>query len=816
MAVLDNNPIPPQPTKIPSDYKVCLYYSSWGIYERNFYLPAIDFSRVTHLIYAFGNIAPDPQHPEPNGKTLKIGSVYMPDLNDVRVGFDALNDIRKKYPHLKTILSIGGWTYSVNFSAMANDPAQRTQFVDTAAALMTENNFDGIDIDWEIPVEGGNGIQHLPADKQNFTTLLKAIRTKIGTDKLLTIAGPARPQFHNNLEVDKIAEIVDWVNLMAYDYHGPWMSATTTAAEKMVDENAVTNFNAPLYPDYTAPIPKGKTHDLNIDASVRSLLTLELPPQKLVLGLSFYGRAFSAVEPGPNNDGLYQSYDGHPHGTWPDEKGAASGVYEFWDLHDNFIGKPGWQEFYNHQAGAAWLYNKDEKVFIGYDNEQTIWNKCAYLASMNLGGAMMWEACNDRYNQLLYVVNNALNEGGIKSTGQLVPSKPHDQTTSGEALVSWDDDDLSKNGTVPLSKITVAKSSSGIIGFKTTYGDVDSEWRGSGKGIRTEVNIPSERYIDRIDFYLGDGTDETFAGLGLHIDNRTYVSLGNTKQVDNMVSIGSESARVTHMSGTLQNGKIHQVTGNYNHRKRWKFRPFNPLEKFTDDEFKGTAYEYEMKGGFAYAGQLKGTVNEEGIDAHLNIAGVETPHLTIVAGSMDFADKVSVDGGFSYSLGLQFKPLNGSFKIGNPNDPAITVEYFGPTLGFMNQVGYQNGNLSIKVSNPLGKVDFETGSDGITCDCTLITGFSERFEIDSKHIKIGFGGDGIEINSQRFGVYFGYGPFCIHVTLIDFHAIDQAINDFINVGKKIWNFSFKTYMKYKKFVVGVVDAVSKFMKTLFG
>ena len=107
----------------------------------------------------------------------------MPDINDIRVNFKSLADIRKKYPHLKTILSIGGWTYSINFSDTAADPNKLQRFVDSAYNLMTAYGFDGIDIDWEIPVEGGNNIKHRPEDKQNYTVLLQALRNKIGADK---------------------------------------------------------------------------------------------------------------------------------------------------------------------------------------------------------------------------------------------------------------------------------------------------------------------------------------------------------------------------------------------------------------------------------------------------------------------------------------------------------------------------------------------------------------------------------------------------------------------------------------------------------
>lgn len=59
----------------------------------------------------------------------------------------------------------------------------------------------GIDLDWEYPVNAGWGeIAGKPEDKQNFTLLLKEIRSVIGDDKLLTIAGGANDNFCSGLE----------------------------------------------------------------------------------------------------------------------------------------------------------------------------------------------------------------------------------------------------------------------------------------------------------------------------------------------------------------------------------------------------------------------------------------------------------------------------------------------------------------------------------------------------------------------------------------------------------------------------------------
>ena len=529
-----------------------------------------------------------------------------------------------------------------------------------------------------------------------------------------------------------------------------------------------------------------------------------------MLGLSFYGRAFSGVTPGPQNNGLYQAYTGHPDGTWPDEKGQASGVFDYWDLYDNYIGKDGWQQFYNHQAGTAWLFNANKGIFIGYDDPHTIWNKCAYLASHQLGGAMIWEASNDRYNQLLYVVSHALKEGGIEAVGDLVPA-------SGGDTPSWSDKDLSQQGTERLSEIYIAKSPDGIIGIKTVYGQTASEWRGSSNGIITLIKIPADRFIDRMDFYLGTG-QAAFVGLGLNVDNRTYIALGNTTDVNNMVSIGTESSRLTYLEGTVTNGLLVQLSCQFDQSQRAAFVPFTPLQDVPAANLEDTPTYYALTQGHAYVGKFQGSVSKASIEGSVEAAGVDTPHFSLTLGSVDATANVSTDGGLAYDIGLQFQPIHADLKIGNPDNPSIEIEYDGPDFGFdeAQEITYQKGKLTVNVGNDLAGVDLEAGGNGFVLDCKIAGEFSETLEITSDHIKIGFDGNGIEINKERIGVYFGIGGFTIHITLINIAAIVAAVKDFINFGKAIWEASFKIYLAFKNFVTGVVDAVKDVIKFFFG
>ena len=80
-------------------------------------------------------------------------------------------------PGLKSVISIGGWTWSTNFSDIALTAASRTAFCQSAVDFAVKWGFDGIDLDWEYPVEGGlTTNHHNPADKTTYTALLKELR----------------------------------------------------------------------------------------------------------------------------------------------------------------------------------------------------------------------------------------------------------------------------------------------------------------------------------------------------------------------------------------------------------------------------------------------------------------------------------------------------------------------------------------------------------------------------------------------------------------------------------------------------------------
>ncbi len=366
------------------------YFTSWGISSRGYEISNIPADKLTHSNYAFSAISPSESKCMLGDPTADIEKYYYQSESvdhqaDTKGGLHgAFNQFRKlkiKYPDIKTLISIGGWNGSNRFSDMALTEQSRQQFVQSCVDLYFRQYpgvFDGVDIDWEYPVRGG-AQPGQPEDKHNFTLLLAEFRRQLdfqgqadGKQYLLTIAAPAGPAIYANLELNQIHKYLDWINLMTYDFHGAW--------------DSTTNFLSPLYKISTDPSPDHVMRDhFNVDAAVKAYLAAGTPPEKLVIGVPFYGRGWQSV---PNvNHGLYQPGTGASVGTY------EAGVFDYVDIKNNYL--PIYQRFWQDEAQVPWIYNPFTGIMITYEDPQSVKAKADYIKANHLSGMMFWELSND-------------------------------------------------------------------------------------------------------------------------------------------------------------------------------------------------------------------------------------------------------------------------------------------------------------------------------------------------------------------------------------------------------------------------------------
>jgi GH18 family chitinase len=385
--------------------RVVGYYAQWVADQRGYFVSSIPADKLTHINYAFanvtddgkcilGDIAADTERVYSAEESVN-GKADSTDPAALHGNFNQLLQLKEKYPHIQTLISIGGWTWSENFSDAALTDDSRKVFVQSCVDLFLKQYkgvFDGIDIDWEYPVSGGEEPDSgRPEDKQNFTLLLAEFRSQLdelgkadGKQYLLTIAAPGGGDNNSNYEWAELSQSLDWINVMAYDLHGLWETKT--------------NFNAPLYSSSGDPGSASQT----VDASIRNYLNAGIPAEKIVLGVPFYGHGWQGVP--ETNNGLFQANTGGAPGKY------ESGSFYYTELKADYFET--YTRYWNDESQVPWLYNPSTKIFISYEDPESIAAKAGYAKDNGLGGVMIWELSQGD-DDMLDAIQTGFKNGGL-------------------------------------------------------------------------------------------------------------------------------------------------------------------------------------------------------------------------------------------------------------------------------------------------------------------------------------------------------------------------------------------------------------------
>ncbi|KAF9629996.1 hypothetical protein BFW01_g177 [Lasiodiplodia theobromae] len=333
------------------------YYPSWKIYRKQ--PPScMDLDIITHVYYAFIRVREDGtiyhldehadlHHPIPPGPPG-----CLPALTHLRA---------TSHPHLKLLLSLGGGSGSAPFPTLASSPTARTTLATSLAAFVRLHALDGVDLDWEHPAS--------PADGTHFLALLRALRDALPAPRyVLSAALPAGEWCLRNIPLAAVAEVLDAVNLMAYDFAGSWTAGRA-------------GHHARLF------VGRGEPYDAYAKRSghgaVDYVLSKGVPARKVVLGVPVYGRSFLGVRgPGEVFEGC---------------GGEAGGVVEYRELP-----REGAEEVVDEEVWGAscWVGGGGEEgkaeEWVSYDSPRTVREKARYVRERGLGGLFYWTGVADK------------------------------------------------------------------------------------------------------------------------------------------------------------------------------------------------------------------------------------------------------------------------------------------------------------------------------------------------------------------------------------------------------------------------------------
>ena len=411
------------------------YFVQWGIYGRQYFVRNLDTSgaaaKLTHLNYAFANIDPvnltclqgvtrgttaNPQDPDqgtgagdadadygrPFSAAQSVDGVADTGWEPLRGNFNQLRKLKAKHPHLKVLISIGGWTYSKYFSDVAATAASREKFVRSCIDIYIKGNlptynaaggpgsaaniFDGIDLDWEWPGSEGHPGNHVsPADKANNTALtaefrrqLDALTLTTGKRYLITAftpADPAKVAAGWDIGPNGVFNYMDFANVQGYDFHG-------AGSDNSWEPNRAGH-QANLYRDAQDPYP----FEFSVDKAIQTYLDAGVSPRKLTIGLAFYGRGWQGVTAGGVN-GEWQSATGAAPGQFAEEAGTRG--------YANLLsGVPGCTVYHDTQSVSSYCYTGPGGQWWSFDDAWSIGQKTAWLKQKGLLGGMIWEMSGD-------------------------------------------------------------------------------------------------------------------------------------------------------------------------------------------------------------------------------------------------------------------------------------------------------------------------------------------------------------------------------------------------------------------------------------
>jgi chitinase len=323
-------------------YKVIAYYTGNGETIRQY-----PVHKLTHIIYSF----------------LKLQNDTLTFHNDQqKTTLQQLVALKKEYPGLKIMVSVGGWSGCAPCSDLFASELHRETFAKTTVALLRQYGIDGLDIDWEYPaIEGYPGHKYDSSDRNNFTLLLRALRKEMSNDFLLSFAAGGFVKYlQYSIDWTAVAPLVDFINLMTYDLVGGYSTVT----------------------GHHTPLKSYMTDQQSVDRCVDWLLHGDLVPRnKLIIGAAFYARVWEFVS--PVNNGLYQS------GKF--KQGVA-----YKNFTTYFTDSLGYKYYIDKKAKAPFCYSESKELFATFDDEYSIREKCNYIRSKRLGGIMFWELSQDK------------------------------------------------------------------------------------------------------------------------------------------------------------------------------------------------------------------------------------------------------------------------------------------------------------------------------------------------------------------------------------------------------------------------------------
>ncbi len=264
---------------------------------------------------------------------------------------------------VKVLISLGGWGWDKQFASITSKPEAEERYVKAVLEVIDTNDYDGIDLDWEYPDTEQEvvGFERLV---RRFRKDLDEIGKRKGRPMFLTMAASSNPGTLRWLSKEVLLETMDWINVMTYDFAGPWTD--------------YAGHHSPLFASSKQPGGKGRSTAASMEYLVKER---GLPPDRLAVGIPLYGKGFAVAEPYASTKGVKDAGRRQPGGNFS---------------RLETLRKEGWKRIWDDETKAPWLVAPDNKAVIGYDDAESVALKSRWAVENGFRGVFFWQVNGDR------------------------------------------------------------------------------------------------------------------------------------------------------------------------------------------------------------------------------------------------------------------------------------------------------------------------------------------------------------------------------------------------------------------------------------
>jgi chitinase len=248
-------------------------------------------SVCNYLVYGFIGIDDEDYEAESLDKSL--------DTEKGKNLFKTVTDLKKQYPALKVLVSVGGFTDSKTpekYLKVLEKTDRRAKFVTSVTKLAKDYDFDGVDLAWQFPVVKENKTRstlgsiwhsikkavtistkddHEKEHKEEFTALVRELGAALrGYNKILTLSMLPHTNKKAYIDATNIKDSVEHIHLMTYDFRTP---------DRTEDQA-----------DYAAPtqLVGSRVPEQNLESVVNWWVTEKFPANKLLIAVPTHGKTW--------------------------------------------------------------------------------------------------------------------------------------------------------------------------------------------------------------------------------------------------------------------------------------------------------------------------------------------------------------------------------------------------------------------------------------------------------------------------------------------------------------------------------------------